>query len=79
MHNPTANDVDFECEPAHSPDQIAATPRAEDSPMQPMQPFKCMTRRGRILAGRKTELIFEYSATQPGVSERLWAFSIPCM
>ena len=75
VHNPTACDIDFECEPAHAPNEFAMT-SGNVSP--PLQPFRCLTRRGRVLACKKTELVFEYTATQLGVSERLWTFSVPC-
>lgn len=75
VHNPTANDFDFECEAAEVSNANAA---ASEKEILPIQPFKCVPRRGRILAGKKTEVAFEYSPTQLGVCERLWTFSIPC-
>lgn len=74
-HNPTANDFDFQCEPAEALTQNGAT---AGKAILGLQPFKCLTRRGRIFAGKKTELAFEYTPTQLGVCERLWTFSIPC-
>ncbi|CDI85439.1 Hydrocephalus-inducing protein like protein, related [Eimeria praecox] len=74
VHNPTACDIDFECEPAHASNEIAAASATAD---MSVQPFKCLTRRGRVPACKKAELVFEYTAAQLGVSERLWTFSIP--
>ncbi|OEH79817.1 hydrocephalus inducing related protein [Cyclospora cayetanensis] len=74
VHNPTATDIDFECEPVDVPDESTNAVRAESLVAQP---FKCLTRRGRVLACRKTELTFEYTATQLGYCERMWTFSIP--
>ena len=75
VHNPTANDIEFECWPAEAPSENAAT--AGNGSLT-VQPFRCLTPCGRILACKKTELIFEYTATHLGACERLWTFSIPC-
>lgn len=71
VHNPTAKDFEFECEA----DSVSVEREAE--PSLPVQPFRCLTRRGKVPAGRKAELVFEYAPTRLGLCERLWKFSIP--
>lgn len=40
-------------------------------------PFKCLTRRGTISAGRRFEMVFEYLPQTDNVSEQFWMFRIP--
>ena len=39
--------------------------------------FKCMTQRGTILSGKKSEIIFEYLPESVGAHESYWTFEIP--
>jgi len=39
--------------------------------------FRCVTQRGTILSGKKSEMIFEYTPDLIGVHESYWIFEIP--
>ncbi|KAL8431118.1 hypothetical protein Efla_004639 [Eimeria flavescens] len=74
VHNPTAKDLEFECEAA---DVKLVDADSTGNGGLSKQPFRCLTRRGKILAGKKTEVAFEYIPTRLGICEQLWTFSIP--
>jgi hydrocephalus-inducing protein len=40
-------------------------------------PFKCLTTKGVVLAGKRAEMIFEYMPEDVGLAESFWRFSIP--
>eukprot|EP00913_Durusdinium_trenchii_P003610 g3340.t1 len=40
-------------------------------------PFRCLTKRGTILPGKKFEMLFEYLPTDPETYESRWVFSVP--
>jgi len=63
--NPTSTGYDFEWEEV--PD--------ENKKLKPM--FKCVTVKGSILSGKKSEMIFEYTPDNVGEHESYWIFKIP--
>ena len=39
--------------------------------------FKCLSQKGLILSGKKTEMVFEYTPDSVGEHESIWIFRIP--
>lgn len=63
--NPTGQGYEFEWEEV--PDEAR-----KNKPV-----FKCLTQRGVILSGKKSEMVFEYTPDQVGEHESRWIFRIP--
>ncbi|KAL8270019.1 hypothetical protein Esti_006052 [Eimeria stiedai] len=74
VYNPTAADLEFECKAVEVKSEHADSPATGSLARLP---FKCLAQKGKILAGKKTELAFEYLPTRLGICEQLWSFSIP--
>ncbi|XP_059848459.1 hydrocephalus-inducing protein homolog isoform X2 [Hypanus sabinus] len=50
----------------------------ENVPVVQVEPsFSCLTETGFILAGKKTEVTFEFVSQQLGITESFWSFKIP--
>ena len=62
--NPTTSGYEFEWEEI-----------IEDSKQKPV--FKCITPKGLILSGKKSEMTFEYTPDSVGEHESRWVFKIP--
>ncbi|KYF44518.1 putative hydrocephalus-inducing-like protein, partial [Toxoplasma gondii ARI] len=54
----------------------AGTPRRTGF-LPPVEGVRCVNLRGRIAAGRKTEVVLEFLPNKPKTQERLWKFCIP--
>lgn len=63
--NPTSQGYEFEWEEIPN----------ENKQVKPL--FKCITNKGTILSGKKSEMIFEYTPDQVGEHESYWLFKIP--
>ena len=56
------------------------TPASEDVPAADslgVQPFRCQTRKGVILAGRKFEMVFHFTPEAVDIAESHWRFQVP--
>ncbi|CAD8206755.1 unnamed protein product [Paramecium octaurelia] len=51
--------------------------RIDDEKNQNANYFKCITIKGVVLSGKKSEIIFEYSPDTQGQHESYWVFEIP--
>ncbi|KAL1499824.1 hypothetical protein AB1Y20_012509 [Prymnesium parvum] len=67
MINPTNRTYEFVWEPDSDPGAEVLT----------NQPFKCQTRKGMIMAGRKFEMIFHFTPEEVKDQESFWHFRIP--
>ena len=69
--NPTSVPYDFvwesEAEKAQSADSLVS------------RVFRCQTRKGTVLAGRKFEMIFEFTPDTVNLQESFWRFRIPSL
>lgn len=63
--NPTSTGYDFEWEEISD----------ENKKLKPM--FRCVTTKGSILSGKKSEMIFEYTPDNVGEHESYWLFKMP--
>ena len=43
------------------------------------RPFRCQTRKGAVLAGRKFEMVFEFVPETTALQESFWRFRIPAL
>jgi len=63
--NPTSEDYEFQWVPEES-----------DKKGDNEDPFRCLTKRGTIMSGRKYEMVFEYLPTSVGTHESFWTFQL---
>lgn len=66
--NPTSDSYEFNWMPEEVDKDVAPQPGA--------MPFRCLTKRGTILPGKKFEMLFEYMPTDPETYESRWTFSV---
>jgi len=62
--NPTSSGYEFEWEEV-----------VDETKKKPL--FKCVTQKGLILSGKKSEMIFEYTPDSVGEHDSRWLFRIP--
>lgn len=67
--NPTSDPYEFQW----TPEEPKSVPSAAD---QTAVHFRCLTKRGTILPGKKFEMLFEYLPTDPETHESRWVFSV---
>ena len=63
--NPTSVNYEF----VWQPEEVARADGRED-------PFRCLTKRGTILSGKKYEMVFEYIPASSAVHESFWTFKV---
>ena len=63
--NPTGQGYEYEWEEVYDENK-------KDKPV-----FKCLTQKGLILSGKKSEMVFEYTPDKVGEHESQWVFRIP--
>lgn len=64
--NPTSRTYEFTWEPEGDLSEVLSS-----------QPFRCQTRRGVVLGGRKFEMIFHFTPEEVTLHESFWRFRIP--
>ncbi|CAK8990140.1 unnamed protein product [Durusdinium trenchii] len=67
--NPTSDSYEF--------NWIQEEPEKKEQATTLSHPFRCLTKRGTILPGKKFEMLFEYLPTDPETYESRWVFSVP--